>query len=480
MAFRKAKEVKLNTDEILVTRTYCYRIFGSYSKRFLNQRARNVNYVWNFLNRSAYEALECRKYWMNKADLQDITSGTSKLTNGDFGFEFAICSKSVQALAHKYHDARAANEVRAARPILNFRNGKNNGWIPFRPRDVDIKLPEDKGTYGHIRYCGEWVKFRMHRPLPSRHTLAQAEFCKDTAGHWNVHISVKFPIKIKAKTEISCGIDQNFSENKQIVLSDGTVFGRSNLTKLKEKQTNKIHTKIYRLKYNEEQRDLLDEKKCLTRLVYCHNSTDTDEDKKVHLSRIKEIRIILKTIWIERKKTMSVGERHAAYRRLNKYYRILGKIEYRFERKRHDFQHKVSRMVADTYDEIYIGGALDNRFSRSRMARSFLDVAPSEFKFLVKYKANGNGYLADDEINEAGTSLSCSGCLEPTGPRGIEGLGVRSWICSSCGARHDRDINAAILIKLVGKGEIGYEYTLKRFIRKKGVGSDTSDTQRVS
>ncbi|MGH8785309.1 MAG: zinc ribbon domain-containing protein, partial [Cupriavidus necator] len=31
-------------------------------------------------------------------------------------------------------------------------------------------------------------------------------------------------------------------------------------------------------------------------------------------------------------------------------------------------------------------------------------------------------------------------------PKGIADLGIRQWVCSRCGAVHDRDVNAALNI----------------------------------
>jgi transposase len=38
-----------------------------------------------------------------------------------------------------------------------------------------------------------------------------------------------------------------------------------------------------------------------------------------------------------------------------------------------------------------------------------------------------------------------------SGPQGVNGLRVRSWICSECGDSHDRDVNAARVILLRGE-----------------------------
>jgi hypothetical protein len=43
---------------------------------------------------------------------------------------------------------------------------------------------------------------------------------------------------------------------------------------------------------------------------------------------------------------------------------------------------------------------------------------------------------------------SCCGCL--TGPKGREGLSVERWVCSQCGAKHERDANAAINLRKLG------------------------------
>jgi transposase len=46
-------------------------------------------------------------------------------------------------------------------------------------------------------------------------------------------------------------------------------------------------------------------------------------------------------------------------------------------------------------------------------------------------------------VNETNTSVTCSACGALTGPRGVNGLTVRSWVCCDCGESHDRDQNAA-------------------------------------
>ena len=54
------------------------------------------------------------------------------------------------------------------------------------------------------------------------------------------------------------------------------------------------------------------------------------------------------------------------------------------------------------------------------------------------------------EVNEAYTTQTCSDCRAKTGPKGQAELGVKRWVCAQCHVAHDRDINAAKNIKMLG------------------------------
>src|SRR5665213_3108162 len=46
-------------------------------------------------------------------------------------------------------------------------------------------------------------------------------------------------------------------------------------------------------------------------------------------------------------------------------------------------------------------------------------------------------------VSERNTRVTCSTCGALSGPRRVNGLIVRSWVCSDGGRSHDRDVNAA-------------------------------------
>jgi putative transposase len=80
-----------------------------------------------------------------------------------------------------------------------------------------------------------------------------------------------------------------------------------------------------------------------------------------------------------------------------------------------------------------------------------LDCAFYEIRRQLQYKATMRGariMVADRFFPSTQTCSEC-GCL--SGPKGHEQLNVEQWICSECGAEHDRDINAAINLEKLGR-----------------------------
>jgi len=63
---------------------------------------------------------------------------------------------------------------------------------------------------------------------------------------------------------------------------------------------------------------------------------------------------------------------------------------------------------------------------------------------MLKYKCEHAG-IRYAKVHERNTTRACSCCgaIPASSPRGRTGLRIREWNCSECGARHDRDVNAA-------------------------------------
>jgi putative transposase len=107
---------------------------------------------------------------------------------------------------------------------------------------------------------------------------------------------------------------------------------------------------------------------------------------------------------------------------------------------RQDFLHKATTCLAREYALIAVGNVNSSKLAKTKMAKSVLDASWSTFRSMLKYKSAG--YV---EVDERFTTQTCSECgsLPPSRPKGIAGLEIRAWVCSDCGASHDRDVNAA-------------------------------------
>ncbi len=120
--------------------------------------------------------------------------------------------------------------------------------------------------------------------------------------------------------------------------------------------------------------------------------------------------------------------------------RLLQKAHAHIRNQRSDFQHKLSRHLADNYGLIVVEDLNIKGLSRGMLAQSVADAGWGSFLAKLAYKAEeAGGQLV--RVNPNGTSQVCSqcGCL-PDVPKT---LSDRVHSCSHCGLVIDRDVNAA-------------------------------------
>lgn len=141
----------------------------------------------------------------------------------------------------------------------------------------------------------------------------------------------------------------------------------------------------------------------------------------------------------------------AAASRAKRYDRVRA-IHAKIANIRRDHLHKLSTKIVRDHATIYVGNVSSSKLARTRMSKSVTDAGWSTFRNMLRYKASRHG-ARYAEVDEKFTSQTCSSCgaLPPERPRGIAGLGIREWECSSCGVRHDRDVNAASNILRLGR-----------------------------
>lgn len=133
-------------------------------------------------------------------------------------------------------------------------------------------------------------------------------------------------------------------------------------------------------------------------------------------------------------KALAVAQRAGKKRRVRAIHAKTGN-------QRKDALHKFSTALVQQNAAIFVGDVASAKLVKTRMAKSTLDAGWSMLKTMLEYKSHQAG-IVFEEVNESYSTQTCSQCASIEGPRGLSGLGIRQWTCS-CGAVHDRDVNAA-------------------------------------
>jgi transposase len=118
------------------------------------------------------------------------------------------------------------------------------------------------------------------------------------------------------------------------------------------------------------------------------------------------------------------------------------KIHRKIAAQRRHFLHVASTRIARKNALICVGDVNSAALARTKMAKSVLDAGWSAFRSMLSYKTAMRRGARFVETDERYSTQSCSVCGARSGPRGLEGLRVRSWICDGCGTLHDRDTNS--------------------------------------
>ncbi len=130
---------------------------------------------------------------------------------------------------------------------------------------------------------------------------------------------------------------------------------------------------------------------------------------------------------------------------------FVAKIHKRISSTRRDNLHKITTQIISE-NQVIICEDLkaSNMLKNGRLAKSISDASWATLVGMLEYKSAWNGRTLL-KVSPHHTSQDCSNC----GHRNKElTLDVRSWVCGSCGAEHDRDRNAAMNILNKGITEL--------------------------
>lgn len=122
----------------------------------------------------------------------------------------------------------------------------------------------------------------------------------------------------------------------------------------------------------------------------------------------------------------------------------------RIKNTRKDWTHKVTTQVARRARFMAVGDVSSARLVQTRFAKPVYDAGWHMVRHQLHYKAIRLAGVCVP-VRESFSSVTCSVCLERSGPSGLGALGVREWTCSACGVSHGRDVNAARNILRLGR-----------------------------
>lgn len=126
----------------------------------------------------------------------------------------------------------------------------------------------------------------------------------------------------------------------------------------------------------------------------------------------------------------------------------VARIHARIADRRRDHLHKfTTRLVRENQVIAIEDLSVRNMVKNRSLARAISDASWSELRRMLEYKADWHGreLVAIDRWYPSSKTCSDCGHLLRSLP-----LNVREWVCAECGAVHDRDVNAANVIRAEG------------------------------
>lgn len=122
--------------------------------------------------------------------------------------------------------------------------------------------------------------------------------------------------------------------------------------------------------------------------------------------------------------------------------RKVARIHEKVANQRKDYLHKLSYRLAEEFDVAVVEDIdLQGMAQALNFAKSVHDAGFGQFRQYLKYKMEDRLKTFVKANRWFASSQTCSECGNKHAL--TKDLSVRSWVCPSCGVRHDRDVNAA-------------------------------------
>lgn len=166
------------------------------------------------------------------------------------------------------------------------------------------------------------------------------------------------------------------------------------------------------------------------------------ENQKYLKSNLRKLRVLQRTT---SRRYQNGKKREEQSNNWKKSTKQVARLHEKIANQRNDYLHKVSRWIADNYstvcvETLNVKGMLQNH----HLAQAISDCGWGTFVTMLGYKCD-NLVKIDKWFASSQTCFECGYQNKET-----KKLSVREWVCPECGARHDRDLNAAKNIEREG------------------------------
>ena len=147
--------------------------------------------------------------------------------------------------------------------------------------------------------------------------------------------------------------------------------------------------------------------------------------------------------WEKEGKPCKLSERKNYQKQKLKVARIQEKIRNCRKNKLSQFTH----MMVKNHDIICVESLnIIGMAKNHKLARAVYDSGMGELIRQLEYKCTRSDKSLVKINRFFASTQTCHNCKKKTGAKGLAELNIREWVCSECGAHHDRDINAALNI----------------------------------